>query len=544
MGRTRAPHAGESPLGTWAQRVIGAFTLVLVVSILIRPRMSTTGYNQVFVGLGCVLIVGIGVLGGPRLGRVLRAHPGSARSWDVLAAALVVIGTLCAVLVGWGSAYQPTWDAERIAIDSLLPPSKFGVLVHAYYSWYPNNAAMMATARVVRHVGPSLGLSYQSVFVAINSVSFAVTAAALYLTVRMVRGPRWGTAALVPLILLIALSVWVSIPYTDMLALWSPMSAICFFVAALRRTHWRRYLLLASGGLALGVGYGIKTTPIVGLPAVLIVLCLLSDVGDRCTRWKALRMAGTVIAAMVIGIVVLGAWARPTADLGTLTPNISRQPLAFVADGQTIAPAKVTGRPTYGAWSAAVSSVVNNHTSAVQDLKSASIIIHHIAGRGVVGELKFEAIKAQFNWGDATFWARGEGTDLLQTPLRHDRVANVVNAFDAPTGRLWNAHTALANILWFSMLVGVGIGLVRSRYDPDVLLLSLTMAGIGIFLLIFQDRSRYLIDDLPVVIALAACVLPRLTKSTRDPIRDAPQAPSVTKSQEHEIALGRRSGLV
>ena len=512
MGRSRSPGAGTRRVGTWVQRAIGAFTLVLVVSILVRPRMSTTGYDQVIVGLGCVLVVGTGIVCGPWLARFSRAHPGRRRSWDVLAAVLVVAGTLCAALVGWGAAYWPTWDAARIAIDSRLPPSKFTGLVHDYYSWYPNNVAMMATARVVRHIGAPLGWSYQSVFVAVNSVSFAAAALSVYLTVRMVRGPRWGCIALVPLILLIALSVWVSIPYTDMLALWSPMTAVCCSIAAVRRSQWRRYLLLACSGLALGVGYGIKTIPILGLPAILVTLVGVLAARIRFTRWATLGMAGTVVAATLVGIVALGAWARPTADLGRLTPNISRQPLAYVADGQSMAPAKITGRATYGAWSAAVDSLVNNRTAALQDPRSINFIVDHLADRGVVDELKFEFIKAQFNWGDATFWARGEGTDLVQPPLRHDPVARVVNSFDTPTGWLWSAHTTLADIVWFSMLAGIGVGLVRSRYDRDVLLLSLTVASAGIYLLIFQDRSRYLIGDVPVVVALAVCVLSGMTR--------------------------------
>lgn len=58
------------------------------------------------------------------------------------------------------------------------------------------------------------------------------------------------------------------------------------------------------------------------------------------------------------------------------------------------------------------------------------------------------------------------------------------------------------------MLLALGVGLLRSRFQPEILLMAMTIAGIATFTLLFQGRSRYLLGHVPVVVALAACVIP------------------------------------
>lgn len=511
----------KSGFGTWIQRAVGAFTVLLVISILIRPRMSTVGYDQSVVDIGCVLLVGATLLVMPRLFRFASNHPGTTRGWDIAASVLIGAGSLCAALVSWGSAYNPTWDSERIKFDSTLKPSQFAEFSHIYYSRFPNNDVMMATARFARSVASTFGMSYQSVFVAINTASFLVTAIALYLTVRMIRGPRWGAAAVFPFIGLIGLSSWMSIPYTDMLGLWAPMTAVCFFVAGIRSSAWSRYLFLAASGVALGVGYEIKSTPIVGLVAVLVVLFVMFLARPRGPRRVLVGMTAAALIGVAVSAVAVGTWSRSAADVGQIVPGISRQPLAYAADGQLVQHAKVSGRTTYGAWDQAVDRATSDRSAGSQNRIAAHIIYSTVKKRGFLKEVAFEADKVQFNWGDGTFWAHGEGTDLRQPPVYHGVVANVVNSFSAPSGSLWRSRVDAANIVWLSILAIMGVGLVRSQYDPNELILALNVVGIGLFTIIFQGRSRYLIGHVPVVIALATCVLPALwTTRSNHPIQE------------------------
>ena len=80
---------------------------------------------------------------------------------------------------------------------------------------------------------------------------------------------------------------------------------------------------------------------------------------------------------------------------------------------------------------------------------------------------------------------------------------------ERPGGRLFGVSLLLVQVTWTAVLLAAGAGLLLSRYKPELLLMVLTVAGIAAFTLLFQGRSRYLLGHVPVVVALAACVLPR-----------------------------------
>jgi len=55
------------------------------------------------------------------------------------------------------------------------------------------------------------------------------------------------------------------------------------------------------------------------------------------------------------------------------------------------------------------------------------------------------------------------------------------------------------------MIFGILLSTLKSKYDFKVMWLLLSMIGLMLFLLLFEGgRSRYLIQDLPVFVILAA----------------------------------------
>jgi hypothetical protein len=90
-------------------------------------------------------------------------------------------------------------------------------------------------------------------------------------------------------------------------------------------------------------------------------------------------------------------------------------------------------------------------------------------------------------------------------------------------------HVLLAQVAWTAVLLGVGIGLLGSRSRPETMLMVATVVGIAAFTLVFQGRSRYLIGHVPIVVALAACVIPR-PRLPRGVLRRAPFRPGAASS--------------
>jgi hypothetical protein len=103
--------------------------------------------------------------------------------------------------------------------------------------------------------------------------------------------------------------------------------------------------------------------------------------------------------------------------------------------------------------------------------------------------------------------------------MRSGPLAGVARAWNTRHGSLFGLHVLLAQVTWTAVLLALGVGLIRSRFRPEVLLMTLTIAGIAVFTLLFQARSRYLLVEVPVVVALAAILVPADAHLVRTPFR-------------------------
>jgi hypothetical protein len=522
-------------VATAVQRLVGVVTLLVVAGVVLAPRMSNNRYDATQVAAALAVVVACWTLWVLVPNGVLRrGRRVPDRAWDVVAAVVCAAGTGGAALAAHGSVHRLTWDPRDVRLASATPPAEFPEALVQYFSRYPNMLPLLAVARTLRSWGARLGVTdYDTLFGVLNAGALLVTALALYLTIRTVRGAAWGVLGLLLVFALLGTSPWLAVPYTDMLALWTPMTALALFGVGLRRRPWRHLVPVAAGGAVLGVGATVKVTPAVGLVALLLTLALAAPAhrgeaaagggpGARPRRWRATG-AVVAVAGFVVAGLAAGAWAREYARTPPLIPDRAATPLTYLASGVRVQhdnPVAVT----YGAYDAVVWHRTKDRDRATQDRVARELIRAAWDDRGPAGMAGFAVEKTLFNWGDGMFWAWGEGTDAKQVPPRRGPVADAVGAWNRPGGDHFATRVAAAQVTWLAVLLGMGAGLALSRYRPELLLAALTVAGIAVFALVFQGRSRYLIGHVPVVVALASCVVPAPRR--RRPVQPDPAAPA------------------
>ena len=492
--------------GRWMQAAVGAVTLAVAAGVLIGPRMPKIPYDRLPVTLGVIATLVAGGL----LHRVRSRLPvPTGRGWDAMAAAICVVGGVVSGLLAYGGAYPTQWDPSVVENASTLSPVQFSPGLVFYFSRYPNIVPLLAVARIVRAVEGVTGLDYQTLFALFNVVALLTAAAAMYLTVRRFRGGAQGVLALLAFGVLLGVSPWLAVPYTDMLAAWIPMVAVALGCAGFSRPGPRGAALISVAGLVLAAGYVLKVTPVVGMAALILTgtVEVVRGAGGRGTRRAH---AVGVLSAVVVFVICAPAFAsaaQQVADTPRLDPEQAVSPMTYAAAGLRVQTAG-SPYPMYGVFDPYVNHVTRGVGRAQQDAIDRRLIALEWHRRGWAGTAGFEWNKALFNWGDGMFWARGEGSDVSAPPLRHDLVSDAVSPFLVPGEALYGFHTGLAQVAWLAVLLVAGAGLLRAPYRPEILLMALTVAAIAVFTLAFQGRSRYLIVHVPVVIALAACVLP------------------------------------
>ncbi|MGN6753754.1 MAG: glycosyltransferase family 39 protein [Intrasporangium sp.] len=513
-------------LGLGILRAVGVIMLLGALAVAVFPRPVFTDFDTPVV-LVTLVVVLVGALAArPRwLTRFATAR------W--LAPGLAVVGGALGAALGELMRYPYGWDAavvmdiaHSVHSGTALPQWRY-----SYLSLYPNNFPLVVIDRLGIGLGSRTGLSADAVLVLANAACLAIT---LWLVHRLVRCRAGAVSALVAtaaVLLLVGISPWMSVPYTDLYAMPFLVAVPVLAELAWTRRAWRSAALWAAAGASGAVAYLIKTTPVVVVVALVLVILVLGlpgsvrgpgpnpaggmgdgDPGPRrgATWLRSAAAVALVLAPLFLASSLGAAAARAGSGVDLSRVDTAQSPpiLWWVATGTNMN--VVGGRPRWGAYNRALVNAIGNRTQPEMVAYARDYIGSRWSERGATGMLRFYANKAVWNWSDASFWAWGEGIDSRQAPLADNALVAAVTDVNGFHGRFYRLRMSVTQGVWIGLLVLGSLGLLRAPVRRDLLLLALTTLGIGAFTLVFEGRSRYLFAFVPLIVALCCSALPWL----------------------------------
>ena len=378
-----------------------------------------------------------------------------------------------------------------------------------YLSRYPNNVPVIAMMNMARTIGGPTDAEMYTTYLRANGVCLAVVLFTTFVLVRRLRGTGPAFLAQAAVFVLVGCSPWMAVPYTDIPSM--PFVTVALTLAAMAMaggSRWRLGLAVPAFATA-AVAFVLKSTPAALGVGVGLVLLLALVAGSAPGR----RDVGAVLAGglLVFGLTALGSWAVAdgVARVDRQQLDTSRTPPLtwWLANGLTTTHSS-NSRPLYGAYSPEMVKA-SMHLSG-EDLEQWSDrrLKQQVTRMGATGILDFELHKLAFNWGDGMFFAWGAFDYQPERLHRHDAGARAIQAWQHSRGAHYSLRAGLTNSLWLAMVAWGGVGLLRSRYRRDLLVVAVGVLGIGMFTLVFQGGSRYLFAFAPIVVALAASVDP------------------------------------
>lgn len=503
----------ERAVGRGLLRLTGMLLTAVALTALVAPRAVNTDYRAQVVVPTCLVLCAFAIAG--RLPDVVK------RSRSVAVVAL--LGGGVAAAVGSALRYPYGWDAGAVmtiarALDVGRPLTSAEL---SYLSTFPNNLPLLAVDRAVVWVSGQLGVAPDAVVVALNAACVTISLYAVGRAVAPVAGRGRAVAAQLVLVVLVGLSPWLAVPYTDVLAMPLLAGGVAFGCAALRTTSRRDRLGCAAGCLALLVAaFVVKTTPVVAIVAGTLVAGLWA-LGRPQPLWrKAVGALGGLVltvALVATGATGLSELSRVASgiDSSRLRPDAAPPVLWWLANGAN-ATATPTGMVGYGSYDRAMVLATRDRTRSEVNDYALARLRDGWSERGLSGTLAFYANKLAWNWGDGMFWAWGEGFDARPGVFGPaDGFVGVVHDVDGKHGRWYPLRSDLTQGLWLALLLVAGVGCLRAPFRRDVLGVALTVLGVAAFTLLFQGRSRYVFAFVPVLAALAGMVHPHLPRFSR-----------------------------
>jgi hypothetical protein len=179
-----------------------------------------------------------------------------------------------------------------------------------------------------------------------------------------------------------------------------------------------------------------------------------------------------------------------------------------------------TGVTNYGTYSREMVTAIEGASPEQMDAYAREFLADRWAERGLSGTLAFYGNKLAWNWGDGMFSAWVEGADSLPGVMPPATgVAGAAREVNGLHGRWYPLRADLTQAVWITVLLLAGVGLWRTPYRREIVLLAVTVLGIAAFTLLFQGRARYLFAFVPLVVALAGMVHPAVPHLRRPRLR-------------------------
>ncbi len=438
----------------------------------------------------CLGLTGAGIL----IFAVLRI-PGRRISWK-LPALLGLVFLLLQLVAVRGYYFKTKWDVINL-IKSAWQAARGEEITGYRFSRYPNNLLLTYVFSRILRVSSAIGLSDAHAYdmlLAFQCLICYMTGLSTFGAARELTGDdRLGALAYLFYLLLIGLSPWVSIPYTDACGILFPVTVLWLAVRKTRTAGGNVARWLAVGLLSW-LGYKIKPTVMI----VFLAVCLVNAAAFRAKEWrKRLPGAAAAIAGLMLGAVVM---SFVVADFGyPLNKEEAFGPAHFLAMS--------LNEETMGYYSyddvrySASFKTVGERTRA--DLRLAGDRVQKMGVRRLSKQL---ARKLLTDYNDGSFaWTMEE----TERKLFFFEVTNTdsgfklfIRSFYYDTGSRFALFINFETALWLAIL-SLSLLAAFSRPEKGPAILMLSTAGMFLYNLLFEARARYLYVFAPLYILLA-----------------------------------------
>jgi hypothetical protein len=378
------------------------------------------------------------------------------------------------------------WDAGRIrdtiyeiisnphvSRDNLYP-----------YSRYPNNINLSAILLVIEKLFSHFGSNGYFGWLMVSNLLVNLAGVFTFLsTYNITHKASYAAISWIIYALLVGLSPWISIPYSDTYSILFPILA--FYLYLSRKPNGKNYARWFLIGFFCFLGYTIKPTAIIVLIAILVI-----------EFWKVFtRFDKEIILKKLVSFILIVAASLPVFLISLFSRNL----LGIVVDKNqefTLYHYAVMGlnKNTDGIYSNA-DVAFSRSFSTVKDRNDANIAVikERLSDFGLFGYIKFLARKALVNFSDGTFCWTCEGTFFYKIIERGGKITTFVRDLYYPDGKYRLLFSTGVQVLWFvALILLAGIGLLFKNPEYKSVGVILIILGISSFVMLFEARARQL----------------------------------------------------
>lgn len=422
-----------------------------------------------------------------------------------------LIMTLLSVLFFFGLValtyhyyFKTGWDAHVVELTaSTIAGKDWDALSRDYFSYYPNNIFLTFLFSVVIRMGYLVGITnHYFCVVTLQCFLFALTGLIIYHAAALWMNRRAGLWVWAMYILMVGLSPWVVVPYSDSTGVLFPTLLFYLYVLISKGKHVNLSIFLLA--LCSYIGYRIKPQIFIVTIAILIVTIASFRKGWLCDKKHLLKKIVVCVAGLLVGILVVTAGVKATHLEADEEKTFGIIHFLMIGLNE-----EAGGRINLEDQDFSM-SFDNAQDRAAGNWQ---VVQERVKELGPMGLLRLWRNKILTNFADGTFawWQEGwQVGGFLVEPMYDGnlQLRNTISNYYYEGGSYYSWFLNYSQTLWMGILAAVLLSVfLPLRREPmkELDVLRLSLIGIAVFEMIFEARARYLFIYVPLFI-LAACM--------------------------------------
>ncbi|NLZ46866.1 MAG: phospholipid carrier-dependent glycosyltransferase [Clostridiales bacterium] len=353
-----------------------------------------------------------------------------------------------------------------------------------YFATYPNNwGILLIVSYIFRGIHLVLGYVPKEAPAVIAAISVQISVVFTYLSARRIFQNKIQPIFCLFLTLLTPVfAMYSTVLYTDTLSMPFTMASFYLFIRAVQSKKFSKFILwLIPSSIVMAIGYTVKGSVLVMLVAFAIYAFLRLG-------WKQLISMVLIGALSVVSvnfclekaILSLEVTTKENLELEEF-PKEHWMMMALYGQGGF-----------YGEDYKFTHSIEGYEAKKEANIR---VIKERLSDFGVSGFIVHEIKKINYTWNDGRYFSYNHYRDSSSTN-------GLVHFFQRNFAFI--AFTQIVHIITLALMFLSCLGGFQKKRVTKMALVRLIVFGIALFLLIWETRSRYLINYIPLMIIMAA----------------------------------------
>ena len=398
------------------------------------------------------------------------------------------IFTILCVTISLILKVNPSWDmgtVHNIAIDY----ASSGHTESNYLYQFPNNIMLMLIYYIIFKFFIILKVTdYVTISTIFNALIISLTVLLLYVNVKKMFDNKKALMVLIISLFTTPLYLYGAIYYTDTLSMFMVMLMIYVFLK-LKEFNGKlacRLILSAFLGMIIFMAIKIKITTSFIIIAYFIFEMLNMNLKEFI-KWDTLVILLTIIIMTIIFGIVVNKKILNNNELNDSLKIPMQNWIMIGLNGTGVYNdedyAYIYQYPTY------------------EEKKEASLekIRERLGGFDSNTFIKHLNQKLKYTWTDGTYFAPEK---LRREPINYNTLHEIV----LPSGKYCKYYKYLPQVMHFSMLILifiVSLDLIKNKkFNDKNIIFIITTFGFMLFFLIWENRSRYILTNVPIMMII------------------------------------------